>query len=199
MNKAHKCKFCGQSYNWRSNLSRHILNVHEGIRRAKQKHFKCNVCGLEVYEQGKLIRHMRTHTGERPFKCTFDACGMEFKEPAHLKRHIKHKHSSDRALKCEVPSCPYTAKTSENLILHMKVHCEDRPFLCSHSGCNVCTKRKEDLSRHTKTVHSSLKMFSCSKCKHRTNCARSLASHMIVHNATNEKIVSFVTKFHGYR
>lgn len=50
--------------------------VAGGRKRKSQTPQQCPVCQKIIHGAGKLPRHMRTHTGEKPFQCT--ACGVRF-------------------------------------------------------------------------------------------------------------------------
>ena len=44
-------------------------------------------CGRPFNSRWSMTRHLRTHTGEKPFKCSAVGCGKEFIEKCALKRH----------------------------------------------------------------------------------------------------------------
>ena len=56
--------------------------------RRKQHH--CSICGRSCQSQADLIKHMRVHTGERPFKC--QTCGKGFSQTYNLNRHVATSH-----------------------------------------------------------------------------------------------------------
>ena len=45
-------------------------------KRRSQMPQECPVCHKIIHGAGKLPRHMRTHTGEKPFAC--EVCGVRF-------------------------------------------------------------------------------------------------------------------------
>ena len=47
----------------------------------------CNHCDKCFSRGGDLLRHKRTHTGEKPYKCKH--CGKCFTQIASLKRHTR--------------------------------------------------------------------------------------------------------------
>jgi len=49
------------------------------------------MCDVAFSRSGSLKRHMRLHTGEKPYKCSL--CNRSFNESGHLRRHKLHVHS----------------------------------------------------------------------------------------------------------
>ena len=103
---------------------------------------------------------------------------MKFKQKSALDDHIKFKHSDERPFQCNFPGCKYGAKTSSNLICHMKVHSNDQPFVCPNEGCDFRTRLKGNLTTHLTTVHSTAKAFACSECDYQTTLRGNFKSHM---------------------
>ncbi|OQV26166.1 putative Early growth response protein 1-A [Hypsibius exemplaris] len=61
-----------------------------------QKPFQCRICHRAFSRSDHLTTHVRTHTGEKPFSC--DICGRRFarsdEKKRHTKVHLKHPKGS---------------------------------------------------------------------------------------------------------
>jgi len=53
--------------------------------------FRCNMCPYTNPDKATLVRHMRTHNGDRPYECAL--CNYAFTTKANCERHLRNRHS----------------------------------------------------------------------------------------------------------
>ena len=61
-----------------------------------EKPFECPVCQKSFNQKNSLQTHMRKHTGDRPHTCPF--CENHFTQKGNLKTHIQRSHPEDANL-----------------------------------------------------------------------------------------------------
>ena len=83
-----KCDKCSKTYKTNGHLKDHIEIQHLKIRK-----FQCKYCEKKFGRISTLKAHIRTHTGEKNYKCHIVGCNKFFAEKGnmeiHYKRHLK--------------------------------------------------------------------------------------------------------------
>ena len=81
----------------------------------------CDVCKQSFARSDRLTRHMRRHTGIKPYTC--GVCGQGFSRSDHLSTH-QRTHTGEKPYKC--PSCPYSACRRDMITRHIRtIHKEE--------------------------------------------------------------------------
>lgn len=120
--RPHSCDKCDQRFITRWDLTLH-LRIHSGV-------FSCEYCGKAFPAKGKLERHRRTHTGERPFPC--DLCNKAFSEKRNLENHLKT-HAAAEARK---------AASASTLCLSCGRHLVNNGSSTLKPKCEICDKKE---------------------------------------------------------
>ncbi|XP_029911348.1 zinc finger protein 64 isoform X2 [Myripristis murdjan] len=141
-----------------------------------EKPFECELCHKRFSRRDKLNMHSRSHTGEKPHKCKH--CPYAAADSSSLKKHLRI-HYDERPFKCQI--CPYASRNSSQLTVHLRSHTGDAPFQCQQ--CDAKFKINSDLKRHIR-IHSGEKPYKCDFCEYRCAMKGNLKSHVQIKHGT---------------
>jgi len=88
-----------------------------------ERPYACPVdnCTRRFSRSDELTRHMRTHTGQKPFQCRI--CMRNFSRSDHLTTHIRT-HTGEKPFACDV--CGRRFARSDERRRHMKIHLREQ-------------------------------------------------------------------------
>ncbi|KAH7108252.1 hypothetical protein BKA62DRAFT_681624 [Auriculariales sp. MPI-PUGE-AT-0066] len=153
---------------------------------ARPKRYGCTYdgCDKAYTKPSRLEEHVRSHTGERPFKCL--SCNKSYLRESHLHAHARtHMNASEKLFKCATDDCERAFWTGTQLKVHQQVHKGVKPFACTVSECGAGFAKHNQLRAHVAEAHSppGTKPF---QCEHE-GCDKSFATNqkLTAHNKTH--------------
>ncbi|KAG7165055.1 Zinc finger protein 208-like, partial [Homarus americanus] len=109
---SHECKICDKAFVSKYTLVDHMRRIHEDIGYGRDK--ICKQCGRSFFTNSELKYHMKTHTGERPYRC--EICGETYLSSSTLRYHMQ-KHSNVMFV---CPECQAQFKNYVGWSAHMR-------------------------------------------------------------------------------
>lgn len=139
--RGYRCSICSRSFVTRKALmihnfycarvSRPVSRTDLTVQTAPRPPggHKCHICGKLFARRGKLQRHLKTHSVQKPYAC--ELCGHGFTERCNLVQHMQlHEVSGP----CKCPHCGRCFNQRRNLATHVrKIH---HRVLMPHEGDN---------------------------------------------------------------
>ncbi|XP_071950279.1 uncharacterized protein [Antedon mediterranea] len=148
------------------------------------KMYQCQLCNVMFKHRHHVVRHMRSHTGEKPFQC--QECGARFARKCILTNHMRV-HTGEKPFICR--ECGDMFSRKHHLVIHVRTHTGEKPYCCGK--CGAAFSRSHHLGRHMKThepkrgidgAENTIEQYQCSKCPAKFAHPNSLSRHIKTHN-----------------
>ncbi|XP_065080130.1 zinc finger protein 567-like [Ochlerotatus camptorhynchus] len=168
------CDYCGQFFDRKRAFYIHLAK-HRALEEGK---YKCEHCGKVFGCSALLRRHVRIHTGEKPFECK--KCGKRFNHEANFQNH-KRLHIGEKAYICT--ECSKNFHNGTTLRYHMAEHFPDDPRYRAQQSVSRPRYNSDYGNVKVRTDSTGMKQFICDfeNCDYVTDLYRTFFYHRSMH------------------
>ncbi|KAL3878960.1 hypothetical protein ACJMK2_031284 [Sinanodonta woodiana] len=158
----------------------------------KKEVFVCSFenCLKTFTKRNRLVIHIRTHTGERPYACCISGCDKRYSRPAHLTRHLETTHAQqdtatedkESKFRCVEENCDAEFLSKHSLKRHInRIHTRES-FKCKVKSCDEVFKKHHQLAEHV-AKHTLQNPYRCAEegCDKSFPTPSKLKRHMKMH------------------
>ncbi|CEG39669.1 cfz1-like protein [Plasmopara halstedii] len=114
------------------------------------KKHECPTCNKQFRGRSELQNHIRTHTGEKPLKCSYSGCSKRYAHSSNLRAH-ERTHAGIKPYVCHYDGCGKSFAHSVSLKEHIWMHAGFQPYVCPYEGCLKKFTQVSNFARHKKT------------------------------------------------
>ncbi|XP_033742073.1 LOW QUALITY PROTEIN: gastrula zinc finger protein xFG20-1-like [Pecten maximus] len=162
-----RCKRCGEVASDGPAFVHHNLNVHNV--------FTCQICYNTFTCRNNMKRHIRLHTGYKPYQCSL--CSESFTRKDDIKRHLI-RHNYSKPFRCNLCGKGYMDR--KTIKTHMrKEHLRKLVHVCPTCGESFDDDQKFQIH---KKDHPELKVFQCSACHFTGSNSLMYNKHLLTHD-----------------
>jgi hypothetical protein len=182
-----KCESCyDRQFETVEGLTAHQQKVHSGPalltcpRACPYTTHKRKLLQLHVKRSHLAAEKGNSITAAAAHSCHI--CHRSYRTVDSYKAHLKcHDESADICqtailFRCVAPGCDFAARFQSDLDRHRVKHSLDKPLGCGE--CDYTCKRKSELTRHVRLVHSDMPESACGQCTYRTRNMFHLKRHV---------------------